>query len=331
MKQRRHWYTPKQIKFLDANTEGRHIEDITARFNRRFRLSLSCISIKSAMKRYGLKSGYKYNGGWNKKYFENHIKFLRKIVPGKHHSEAVKLFNERFNFSCTITQFKSLCKRFDIQTGFTGHFQKGHIPFNKGKKGVRYTGSEVSWFKKGHIPLNYKPVGSERINVDGYAEVKIADPNKWKSKHSVIWEEVHGKIPKGHIVIFLDGNKLNFELDNLAIVSRSVHVVMCRSNLYTTDKETTRTNIVLAMMKTKISSLKEKTFARIKNKKMVFLNSGGCKVYVIKDKEMYIPVRETKTGKLVRLCVERLNARTSRRIAQRDLFEYAQQRGWQRI
>ena len=328
---KKHKFTPAQIQFLETIYVGRHLNEITKLFNRRFRLSLTPCSIKTAAQRRGLKSGYKYEGGWNKKYFEKHIKFLKKVVPGRCHSDSVELFNARFDFSLTERQFAGLCKRHGIKTGFTGYFQKGHVSHNKGKKGIIFSGSEKGWFKSGHTPANYKPVGSERINVGGYAEIKVADPNKWKSKHSVIWEEVHGKIPKGHIVVFLDKDKSNMLLDNLMMVSRSVHTVMCHMDLYTTDKETTRLNITTVMIKTKVSSLKKKTFKAIKNKKMVFLNGGGNKVFVIKDKGWFIPVRETKVGNLIRLRVATLNARPTLRLAQRDLFEYAQARGWQRI
>ena len=75
-------------------------------------------------------------------------------------------------------------------------------------------------FKKGDIPSNKKPIGSERIIKDGYTEIKVAEPNKWESpKHRVIWEKVNGKISKGYALVFADGNKQNFGLDNLILVS----------------------------------------------------------------------------------------------------------------
>ena len=33
----------------------------------------------------------------------------------------------------------------------------------------------ASRFKKGNVPKCHRPVGSERVNVDGYVEVKVAD------------------------------------------------------------------------------------------------------------------------------------------------------------
>lgn len=102
-------------------------------------------------------------------------------------------------------------------------FKKGRVPENKGKKMPPEVYAKVSrtMFKKGNRTHNYKPVGSERVNVGGYVEVKVADPNKWRMKHRVIWEEAHGPIPRGHNVQFRDGNSQNLSLDNLYLISRA--------------------------------------------------------------------------------------------------------------
>ena len=44
-------------------------------------------------------------------------------------------------------------------------------------------------FAKGNVPPNHRPVGSERISKDGYIEVKVAEPNKWRLKQRVVYEE----------------------------------------------------------------------------------------------------------------------------------------------
>jgi hypothetical protein len=44
----------------------------------------------------------------------------------------------------------------------------------------------------------------------------------WRPKHHLVWESHHGQpIPKGHAVIFGDGNNRNFDPDNLILVSRA--------------------------------------------------------------------------------------------------------------
>lgn len=102
-------------------------------------------------------------------------------------------------------------------------YQKGCIPANKGKKmdPDTYTKCAGTMFKKGNMPANHRDVGSERINKDGYIEVKVAEPNKWKAKHRVIWEEANGPVEKGYNVQFKDGNPKNITLENLYLISRA--------------------------------------------------------------------------------------------------------------
>lgn len=42
--------------------------------------------------------------------------------------------------------------------------------------------------------------------------------------HRLQWEKYHGKIPKGFIVHHKDENKLNWNIDNLELLSRSQHI-----------------------------------------------------------------------------------------------------------
>lgn len=102
-------------------------------------------------------------------------------------------------------------------------FQKGSVPLNKGKKVSPeiYSKMQPTMFKKGQTPVNHREVGSERINVDGYIEIKVAEPNRWRLKHRVIWEQVNGAIPKGFNVQFKNHNPLDCRLDNLYLISKA--------------------------------------------------------------------------------------------------------------
>lgn len=102
-------------------------------------------------------------------------------------------------------------------------FQKGNVPFNKGRKmsPEQYARCSATMFKKGGTPSNHREVGSERVNVDGYIEVKVAEPNKWRPKHRVVWEQHHGAIPRGCNVQFKDHNPLHCTIDNLYLISRT--------------------------------------------------------------------------------------------------------------
>lgn len=102
-------------------------------------------------------------------------------------------------------------------------FKKGTVPPNKGKKmsAELYARCAPTMFKKGHAPVNHRTVGSERVNVEGYVEVKVAEPNRWRLKHRVVWEAAYGEIPRGYNIQFRNGNRQDLRLENLYMISRA--------------------------------------------------------------------------------------------------------------
>ncbi len=102
-------------------------------------------------------------------------------------------------------------------------FGKGHVPANKGKRMPEDVYAKVAptMFRKGNVPRNHRPVGSERVNADGYVEVKVAEPNKWRMKHRVVWEEANGPIPEGYNIQFRNRNRQDVRIENLYLISRA--------------------------------------------------------------------------------------------------------------
>lgn len=99
---------------------------------------------------------------------------------------------------------------------------KGSVSWNKGihfESGGRSTETR---FKPGSIPPNRKPVGSTRITVDGYIEIKIADGMfKWRLLHREIWKQHHCEYPpRGTAIVFRDGNRQNCDISNLEVITR---------------------------------------------------------------------------------------------------------------
>lgn len=111
------------------------------------------------------------------------------------------------------------------ELGIAWQFPKGHVPANKGKRRPGYFAGRMreTWFPKGHRPHTWKPIGTERINADGYRDRKVSDtgypPRDWVGIHRLNWMAAHGPIPPGYIVAFKDGNKLNAALENLVLLS----------------------------------------------------------------------------------------------------------------
>ena len=178
--------------------------------------------------------------------------YLAEITPGKHYKEIQELMKNKFNLEFTMNQIKGAICRYKLNTGFTGRFQKGDIPFNKDKSQKDYMSAESiektkkTRFKKGQSPINRRPVGSERITNDGYTEIKIAEPNVWKLKHLVVWEKENGPIPKGHALVFADGDKTNISLDNILLVTRHQLLVMNINKLIKNNSEVTKTGVLIA-------------------------------------------------------------------------------------
>jgi hypothetical protein len=189
------------------------------------------------------------------------IRFLKNEVTGRSYAEMTELFNRHFGTALTFNQIKGVLGKYKLCNGRDGRFRPGQISPNKGKKGYCPAGSEKGWFKPGHRPCNYKPVGTERINTDGYVEVRIRNPTgkpekNWKAKHRIIWEKANGKIPRGHVIIFADGNKLNMALDNLLLISRKELAVMNRLRLISPNKNLTQIGKTVADLKILIADRK---------------------------------------------------------------------------
>lgn len=194
---------------------------------------------------------------------EEEKKYLANITPGHHYKEIQELMNKKFDLKLTLGQIKGAIGRYNLNTGFTGQFKKGDKAWNKGKKGIYSKGSEKTWFKKGRIPPNHRKVGSERINAYGYIEVKVAESDKWRLKHQLVWEKYHGPIPQGNVIIFADRNKQNLDIDNLILVSNKQLLILNQNNLIKNDTQLTKTGVIIADLYGKINELKNKN----KNKK----------------------------------------------------------------
>ena len=197
-------------------------------------------------------------------YSQEEDNFLIDNVKGISLKELREQFNKKFGYNLSESAIANRKNKLGLSSGIKGgQFQKGSIPFNKGKKQKDYMSEEAinktknTRFKKGNIPHNHRPVGSERTTLEGYIEVKVAEPNKWKIKAVVIYEEKYGKIPKGHKVIYLDGNRQNLDVSNLKAISSAEELIMNSNNLRYDNKELTESGCLVAKIINKKRKLKK--------------------------------------------------------------------------
>ena len=174
--------------------------------------------------------------------------FIYENCRGISSMELAEKVNEKFQVSVTKEQMQAYKKNHKLSSGYDCRFKKGQEAHNKGIKVSEevYQTLKKGMFKKGHIPKNHRPVGSERIDVDGYIEIKVAEPTEWRLKHNVIWEAAHGEIPGGYAVIFLDKNKLNVDISNLMLIHKKELLKMNQYGLFSEDAELTKVGINIA-------------------------------------------------------------------------------------
>ena len=133
------------------------------------------------------------------------------------------------------SQWKRIRKRKLSHGNAKHHFQKGHKPWNKNRKGIHL--SPATEFKKGHLPINHKHVGMIRIvtrerqgRTNQYREIKVSGimqgRHKWIPYARYLYEQKYGQIPKGHFPVHKDGDSMNDDPDNLRIVDRKGHLAL---------------------------------------------------------------------------------------------------------
>lgn len=128
-------------------------------------------------------------------------------------------------------------------------FKPGQRPWNAGMHGYQPGGrSAETRFKAGRKPeeaRNYRPIGSIRLTKDGYCERKVTDnqdvypARRWVPVHRLVWEEVHGPVKKGMIVVFklgmLTNNPDEITIDRLELITRQEN--MQRNTVHRLPKE----------------------------------------------------------------------------------------------
>lgn len=115
--------------------------------------------------------------------------------------------------------------------GGATRFQKGQEPPNKGLRRPGWAPGRMAatQFKKGgrtgRAAENYQPIGTERVSKDGYQERKVHDgmplQSRWRAVHLIRWEAINGPLPKGHALVFRDGDKANTDPRNMELVTRA--------------------------------------------------------------------------------------------------------------
>ena len=252
-------YSREIYLFILNNAAGKTTGELVELVNKKFGEIFNYKTLRAFKKNHGIKSGVNFAStlkGKSLTFTAEIEQFIKDNAWGKPVAELTQLINEKFKTNYNTTQVSGYKKRHNILTGIDTRFKKGNVSYNKGQKMSAYTYEKCSgtMFKKGIRPHNYKPVGSEVIeSKNHYIKIKVADPNKWVLKHVYIWEQATGqKVPKDSIITFLDGNKRNFNIDNLACITKNENARLNKLGLRSEFAEITQANVNLVRLNNKI-------------------------------------------------------------------------------
>lgn len=211
-------------------------------------------------------------------------------------------------------QLKRCRRRNNARGGVDNQFQKGHEPWNAGIKGLHF--SPETEFKtgclRGQAARNWRPIGTITVRYDKglklangrrskrkhrkrrYIKVKDDGPmqNRWIPMARFNWEEANGPIPKGFLIVMVDGCSMCDSLGNLRMVNRKQHnalqilrnpaqLVLCRQR---------------AGAASRLRHCRNRTLKEIQGAALAFWECPACGNEVF---EKDIPDRCTKCGSAV--------------------------------
>jgi hypothetical protein len=169
---------------------------INAKFGTGF--SPTAIYNRAVMKQLRSYSSYHY-------YTEEQDEWLRQNASKYDSKDLAHEFNKAFQADVDSVSVRNQCQVKGIKLGRSSH--------------------------KGYRNYRNAPIGAEYISSRGTVYVKVSDVRRdgkhqvlnWKRKSHLVWEQHHGEIPEGHVIVHLDGNPTNCDISNLECTTNSIN------------------------------------------------------------------------------------------------------------
>jgi hypothetical protein len=194
-------------------------------------------AISSAAKKHGIKK----SPGFNR------MQFRKDAISEMDKNIVIKLYPLLPNpvigrlIGRTEASIQGIAVKYKLKKppGFvnTGCLKKGNVPPNKGKKWDEYLPKEIqervraTTFKKGQLPPNTLNDGVITIRKDSkgrrYKWIRIGLA-KWQMLHVHNWEKQNGKVPPGHILVFIT-DSMNCDPSNLRLITNAQHMEETRN------------------------------------------------------------------------------------------------------
>ena len=222
-------WTAEEDEFIQNNSDRYGPIEMSKKLESRFGVYRSRNAITNHCKILGITLINPKRHQWT----EEQVEWVRTHARSYTKKELVRLFRERFAVDITFHSLEHLYNRYDI------------LPENRG---LHMTAGERNPFtQKRPIGAECKSGGKIYVKVGNSVisggEHSYKDGGNWIEKKRYIYEQHFGMIPENYGVIHLDGNKENFDPENLYAVSRRVNILMSANNWWSEDPILTLTAI----------------------------------------------------------------------------------------
>lgn len=175
--------------------------------------------------------------------------FLKVNAPIMSRKELTKQFNEKFGTSKSVLAIKSYCNNRGYNSSSDGKFQVNHASWQTGVRGEdfksHYTDESYTRMRKAVDEANKTHKLGDEIIIDGIpwiiTSLDYGTPlwERRQPKRRVVWERLHGEIPKDHCIICLDGNPMNCDPSNLYCMPIRFRTVIAKNQWWSSNAELT--------------------------------------------------------------------------------------------
>lgn len=210
---------------------------------------------------------FKKGTGYNTLLTDEQVDQMIAVIPGRSSEEISKIMLEKYGVKISPSQVRGWKKNHKAPSGYDARFRPGNASPTKGKKRTEFLSPEMiariqkTQFKKGNVPKNRREVGEIIERSDGYLWIKTQDwhqNDNWQQYHRWLWEQVHGPIPEGFRVYFLDGDRRNCKIENLELVSEAVAATAVKVYGLTKDAEINKAILKAAELKVALTKAQER-------------------------------------------------------------------------
>lgn len=233
----KHRYTDEEKEWLKQNhLNYSSVKLLTEAFNKQFRCNVSISAVRQQCINYlGIRFG-EPQLAWSKE--EN--EFILQNYGEYTFQELSQIIFDKFGRKVTWYGVRSHCYRtLRLKLDNPGKFS-------------------FKW--------KQQPIGTESV-MEGYTWVKVSnEPGRrgnhdaykknWKMKHQIVWEQYHGNIPEGCQIIFLDGDRFNFRVENLYCIDKQALIYLTANKMWKKDRSLLPLAIKWAELQTLLSGKK---------------------------------------------------------------------------